>query len=180
MKIKKEAAVAIFAGLGITTAPKWTETRMNAKLNKLNEMVDEDTEFEPAVQKDADKVLAAIEKGTKVEVAGGAAKPPAKKAPAKGKKAPAKKAPAKGKKAPAKKDAEKAAEPEAPKTPGVREMPTRAFYAGQVITKHGLEAGVTQDMVAEVDELYGKDNPVESLYRLRDAWHAIRAYVAAQ
>lgn len=199
MKITKEAAVAVFTALGITTAEKWNATRLVAKLNKLNELVDDDTAIkDKKIMADVDGILAAIENGEAVEVGAEAAPAAAKGAkaapapaaakPAKGAKgakaeAPAK--PAKGAKAapaaakPAK--AEKpAAAPAAPKgPPGVRESPTRAFYAGQVVTSRGLAHGITEDMVAEVDELYGKENPVESLFRLRDAWHAIRAYATA-
>ena len=36
---------------------------------------------------------------------------------------------------------------------------------------------ITQEMVDELDGLYGKVNPAESFYTLRDAWHVIRGYV---
>lgn len=85
--------------------------------------------------------------------------------------------------APAIKNAEAANEPEPkqpevkkPTTPGVRPMRTRPYLAGVLIAKHGLAAGVTDEMVAELDELYGKANPTESAYRLRDAWHIARGY----
>ena len=176
MKIKKENAVAIFLALGITTAPKWNNTRLTAKLNKLPEMVDADSDLGDT-EADANKVLAALENGAKVELdldgdapatKGGKAKKPAAKAktPAKGGKA---KKPATAKKAAKKAPAEKSG------PVGVREMPTRAYFAGQVVAERGIAAGITPDMVEEVDERYGKENPVETLYRLRDAWHAIRA-----
>lgn len=60
--------------------------------------------------------------------------------------------------------------------PGVREAKTRPYIAGQVIAKMGLGEGVTPAMIAEVDELYGNENPRESKFSLRNAWHAIRAW----
>jgi|GEM_PF-2636926 len=105
-------------------------------------------------------------------------KTPAKKAaPAKAtttKKAAAKKAPAPAPAEPKKPTPKK--KPAAPATPGVRAGRTRAYLAGQIIKKHGITAGVTDAMVAELDEAYGKANPTESRYRLSDAWHAARGF----
>ena len=64
-----------------------------------------------------------------------------------------------------------------PTTPGVRAMKTRPYIAGVIIAKHGLAAGVTNEMVAELDEQYGHANPAESLFCLRNAWHSARGYV---
>ena len=66
--------------------------------------------------------------------------------------------------------------PKKPKAPGVHAKVTRPYLAGQIIREHGLAAGVTDAMVAELDDAYGKPNPTESRYRLKDAWHACRAY----
>jgi len=63
-----------------------------------------------------------------------------------------------------------------PTTPGVRAMKTRPYIAGKIIAKHGLAAGVTKEMVVELDAEYGHDNPAESLFCLRNAWHAARGY----
>ncbi len=57
---------------------------------------------------------------------------------------------------------------------------TRAYFAGVVIARHGHAAGVTKEMVVELDAAYGKPNTVESEICLRDAWHCLRgAGVAA-
>ncbi len=50
------------------------------------------------------------------------------------------------------------------------------FRAGTIIAKHGLAAGVTEAMVAELDEAYGKANPTESQFCLKNAWHAARGF----
>ncbi|RYD76614.1 MAG: hypothetical protein EOP84_16645 [Verrucomicrobiaceae bacterium] len=60
--------------------------------------------------------------------------------------------------------------------PGVRPMRSRPYLAGKIIAKYGLAAGVTDAMVAELDEAYGKPNPIESAFRLKDAWHVARGY----
>jgi len=65
----------------------------------------------------------------------------------------------------------------APSTPGVRATRTRPFLAGVLIKKYGTEVGVTDAMIAELDEMYGKENPTESSYRLREAWHGIRGFL---
>ena len=66
--------------------------------------------------------------------------------------------------------------PKEPSTPGVRATRTRPFLAGIIIQGHGREAGITKEMVAELDEAYGKPNEVESIFALRNAWHAIRGF----
>lgn len=67
----------------------------------------------------------------------------------------------------------------APKPPapvGVRAGQTRSYLAGCLVRKHGIKAGVTPAMVAELDNLYGKANPTESTFCLKAAWHAARGY----
>ena len=77
-----------------------------------------------------------------------------------------------------KEDTAKAVLPPTKKTaPGVRAMRSRPYFAGVIVAKYGLEAGVTDEMVAELDAAYGKPNPTESRYRLKDAWHAARGYM---
>jgi hypothetical protein len=68
-----------------------------------------------------------------------------------------------------------------PRTPGVATtVMSRPYCAGLVIQRHGLTIGVTPEMAAEVDAMYrGKANPRESNFCLRNAHHAIRAYLEA-
>lgn len=90
---------------------------------------------------------------------------------------------------PAKTKMPKAAKPEAtqdaapkpeakpkPKPAGVAFAKTRPYVAGLILRRHGLAAGVTPAMIAEVDAEYGDANPRESSFCLRNAWHAARAY----
>lgn len=67
--------------------------------------------------------------------------------------------------------------PKKPTVPGVRSMRTRPYLAGTLIAKYGLAAGVTDAMVAALDEVFGKPNPVESRICLKNAHHAARGYL---
>lgn len=71
-----------------------------------------------------------------------------------------------------------------PKPPGIApNAKTRAYFAGLVIKRHGHAAGVTKEMVAEVDAAYAegrKPNPIESEICLRNAWHVVRAWTETQ
>jgi len=178
--ITRSAAVALFKGLGITSAGKWTKKRIEAKAAGVDEMVDDETFIEDKGGAEALVIcLEAIKNDEDIEVV--ADPKPAEKAPP-AKKAAAKK-PAKAKAAPVKKDKKakkdkpaKNTPPETTRIPGVRETRTRPYLAGTIIAEHGLEAGVTEAMVAELDDLYGKTNPAESLFALRNAWHSIRGF----
>lgn len=68
---------------------------------------------------------------------------------------------------------------EAAKVPGVRAGRTRPYLAGRIIQKNGFTAGVTDAMVAELDEMYGKPNATESRFVLKNAWHATRGFSGA-
>lgn len=215
VQVTRTAAIALFTELGITTANKWNAKRMGAKLQKIDEMVDDDTDIEDEeIDATLTTLLEAIEAEEDIEVVAGEKAPakPAKEAP-KGKKAAKpkeaeeedgdgddgeeeetvpvqtaaqkKKAAAAAKKAKAAEEKKAAAaakkkaaeEKKAAAIPGVRETRTRPFLAGVVIANHGgLKAGVTEEMVQELDELYGKENPSESMFTLRNAWHAIRGF----
>jgi hypothetical protein len=60
--------------------------------------------------------------------------------------------------------------------PGVRRMWTRGYVAGQIIKKYGLEAGITEELVNEIDQLFGKTNYGQSWSVATAAWHGIRGY----
>ncbi len=175
--VTRAAAVKLFEELGITTAAKWNAKRMAAKLEKVQDMVDDEVVLSDKAKDTLSLVIGAKEDGMALSVSDkkGAAPAEAKKGAA----------PAEAKKGAAKAAAPKAAaKPEASKTPsipGVREVRTRPFLAGIVIKNAGgLKAGVTEDMVAELDKLYGKTNPAESLFTLRNAWHAIRGILQGE
>jgi len=62
----------------------------------------------------------------------------------------------------------------------------RPFLAAQILAKHGLEVGVTDLMVEELDALVvetgsrSKANPRESRFCLGNAWHTLAGYEAAK
>lgn len=181
MKIARTAALAIFSGLGMASADKWNAKRMSAKLAKVDEMVDANTKLEDkAADKNLGLVLKAIAAQEEIEVTDDAAPAPAPEAKAAKKTAAPVVPPAegavdmKGKKATKAPAAPK--EPKAPSIPGVRETKTRPYLAGVIIAKHGMDAGITEAMAAELDTAYGKKNPTESLFCLRNAWHAVRGH----
>ena len=69
--------------------------------------------------------------------------------------------------------------PSAPRPHGVRACPSRPYLAGTIVRRHGLAAGVTPQMIKELDAAYGRPNPRESQFCLKNAWHAVRAYAGA-
>jgi hypothetical protein len=195
LQIPKAKAIALFNALGLQAAAKWNLKRMAGKLAKIDELVDEETTIDDVeANTTCDLVLKAIEDGQEIEVVEGEPEAAAVAAPAAAEgeedsvnMAEAMKPDAKPKKkAATKKAAGTAAAPAtpkepkpaaAPKTPGVRETRTRPFLAGIVIREAGgLEKGVTDAMVQKLDKLYGKENPAESQFCLKNAWHAIRGF----
>lgn len=64
--------------------------------------------------------------------------------------------------------------------PGVRPTRSRPFLAGVVIAKRGIEKGVTEEIVKEVDALYveggNATNLRETRFSCRNAWAAIRGF----
>ncbi len=185
-QVTRDEAVALFNALGISSADKWNAKRMAAKLGKIEEMVDDDTNIEDVdIDKTLTTCLEAIEADEEIKVVSEtkAAKDKDGKAekgsPAEKKeKEAAKKKEAKEKEAAKKKEAAEAAKKkkEADATPGVRKTRTRPFLAGVLIKQHGVKAGVTDEMVTELNEMYGKVNDAESMFTLRNAWHAIRGF----
>jgi len=66
-------------------------------------------------------------------------------------------------------------EPE-PKPLNVRVANTRTRVVGVVLKKHGLEKGVTEEMIDEVDAMFGTKNYRQSSMKLVDAWHILQGY----
>lgn len=180
MKIKREVAVAMFVALGFKTADKWPGERLVQKLEKLTEVVKPDVleKMEDATLKTTvTKALEAAKNEDGFIILGEdpkAEEAPAKAADKKGGKAakePKEEKPPKEKK-------EKPAKPvKEAGPPGVRYTRSRPYLAGVLIKKlGGLKAGITEEHVKQLDEAYGKENPAESMFCLRNAWHAARGY----
>ena len=60
MKVTREQALALFAALGYGTASKWNNKRMEAKLNKIDRSVEEDTQLEGEPQQTLTKIKEAL------------------------------------------------------------------------------------------------------------------------
>lgn len=159
INITRELAVELFTALGLNAAAKWNKQRLETKLAKVNEIVDEDTRLEGDTDKTLTTVLKAIESGDKIEIddGKGGAQPQPQPATDSGK------------------GSDQPAANASPLT-GVRLADTRPYLAGRIIARHGMEQGVTDEMVAELDEAYPRPNPRESKFTLRNAYHAIRGY----
>jgi len=145
--------------------------------DEVNFKIDNDMapETTPATKKKAGTKIAGVDVPEKA-----ATKPVKKKVapaakPAKKEKVPPADKPAKKEKV-AKPEQETTGTPDTAKAPGVRVAVTRPYMAGVIIGKHGLDAGITDAMVAELNAAYGKENDGESLFALRNAWHAARGF----
>jgi len=203
MKISEAVAVALFNAMGYQTAAKWAkEGKLPSRLAKMDELV---AAGKPDLKdkkqaKLLDQILKAVEAKEAFEVEPGpaVAEAPVAEAPAEEAKPTKKKAPPKPaattatpggagkKKAPAKKAPKAAAEKKerpaksaTPKTgpAGVTLKKSMPYIAGTLIKKYGLEAGVTEAMVKEADAEAGRDNPHQTWFNLRNAFHAIRGYL---
>jgi len=174
MQVTRSAAIALFTAMGFTGVDKWGKDKVLEKLKNIDTVMgelDEGTTLPNKLAKLVDDLKAA---GEDIQVTGDA------KAPAAAPAAPTQKKTAGGGKAAApaaKKPADKP-EPKPEKTgpAGVRASRSRPFLAGVLVKKYGRDAGVTEAMVAELDQVYGTENPTESLFCLRNAWHAIRGF----
>lgn len=162
--VTKSEAVELFGALGINSASKWGPKRLATKLGAIDKVVDDTTTVPPECQPVLALVLEAIE--DKQEITVFSADPKDDETPKKVAKKPTK---AKGTKPPAGTTA-----PEGPT--GVRATVTRPYLAGKIIAEYGINVGITDEMAKRLDEEYGKANPSESMFALRNAWHAIRGF----
>ncbi len=59
----------------------------------------------------------------------------------------------------------------------IKSICNRLFYAGQLLKQRGLEEGLSDDLIAEVDRLCGKPNQAASRTQLGYAWHVVNGYL---
>ena len=163
LTISKKQAVDLLTELGFKTAKAFNLDRLQKKIDGLQDFVDDNTEVEEELVGLMNSVLEALEDEREVKVLDDAPEKPAKAKPAKKEEA----------KKPAKKPAVQA---ESNGHARIRPTLGRPYYAGLVLRKEGLDKGITDDMVKEVDELTGKPNPKESLSWLKLAWHVVNGY----
>lgn len=72
------------------------------------------------------------------------------------------------------KEAAQAAKVNRPK--GIRPSTTNPYVAGLILKKHGLDVGITDEMLLEFDTMRGRSNPAEARFVLANTWHAINAW----
>lgn len=63
------------------------------------------------------------------------------------------------------------------KLEGVSSYRNRLFYCGVVLRKHGLEEGLTEEIIEEVDSGVGCSNPEATHRQLAHAWHVLNGYL---
>lgn len=205
VQIEREAALQLLEAAKFKTARRWKDDRIADKLKSVCDVIPGvfDEEEKAAFEADAGlqatyiDVQAAREDGADFEIVVGEDTPPppepAKLGEGEGGGATEEPAPP-PKKTDAEKAAEKAAAKKAAKEKAAKEKektaarminktlnkvnPTagRAYFAGQVLKEFGLEKGVTEEMVQEVNKRYGKPNDNQTWFLLGNAWHALNAW----
>ncbi len=60
---------------------------------------------------------------------------------------------------------------------GIRSIRNRLFYAGAILKQHGIQDGLTDELITKVDKLIGKENLIASKAQLGLAWHVINGYL---
>jgi hypothetical protein len=199
VKISRADAVALCTGLGFKTAGKWNKQRMIVKLKDVIQMVEDGGEVEVeegtpnaarlnkllvALSKAKDELVLVSKDVDEVEpeeqvVVEPVAEKPAKKA----KKKPEPKVEEEEEEEVEEKSAKKAKKEKKEKPEkvaskgGIRSIENRRYMAGIILREHGLDGGVTEDMIKEVDDKYGKSNMDASRKQLVDAWHALNGYL---
>ena len=153
MQVSKQEAAGLLSALGFKATGALSLKRLQGKINKLNEVVDDDTDVEDEVTNAMLKdVLQAIQAGETIEVtieeeeeepkaAGGDSKPKTKRAS------------------------------------GGRGTKGRPYFAGQVIHDYGCDE-VTAEMVEQVDIRCGRPNPKESEAWLKLARNVVLGFVS--
>lgn len=162
MKVSKSKATELLSSLGYKGQKVLTQQRLESRINRLLEVIDEDTDVDNEELnsllksvikelKDGGKVIITMEEGDEpdesqqdTEIKAGGKKVKKEK----------------------KKDESK-----------VRPIKGRPYYAGQVI-KDFEEGKITPEMIQEVNTRVGKPNDTESEAWLRLATHIIRGFTS--
>lgn len=182
VKIKRTQLVALLKLLNFKSAAKMKKETLISKARKMKELVTDGTAIEDVELNALADQLIDLPADAELEIENDAGtKEPAvdttTTAPGSGKTKTKAKDKDKGKDAAAEGDKpEEDKKPKEPSTPGVRKSKTRPFLAGQIIREVGHDKGVTPEMVATLNERFGKENNTESEFALRNAWHAIRGW----
>ncbi len=180
LKLQRGAMIALFAALGWKTASKWKNAKMVEMIPQIKDVVPDTPLPNEADAKLLVDILAGVERGDAFEIEGeeGTAESAGGGTTATGDAKPKKKEKKvkepKAKKEPKPKKEKKVKEP---KIEGIRTK-GRGYYAGNVIKRHGLEKGITEEMAQEVDALYGNVNTVVSRGALKWAFDVMAGFQA--
>lgn len=166
MKVQKSKAVGLFVALGLKNADKWNDQRLATKLGKIKEMVDEDVELEAEAGDLLKEVMDAAEagEGFEIEEEGTEVDAPAERAEGE----------PQAEKAAKPKKEKKAKQPKPKKEKAQRR--TVHYICGELIGKHGVEAGVTKEFVKELTDELKKDDQQRFGIDMKTSWHAIAGY----
>lgn len=197
--LTRQEAIALCTSLGFKTASKWNKDRMLRKLSDLSELVKDGDIQVDEEDDDADRmneILSAIaeadgdvdisskvEEKESEEEEMNTAEPVQEKKPAKKtkKEKPAEKAeeiePVEEKKPAEKTKKEKPAEKNGSGMARIRPVKNRRFMAGVVLRDHGLQDGLTDELISRVCKMFGDDNKEASAKQLADAWHVLNGYL---
>lgn len=176
--IERQAAINLYLALGWKTADKWKNSKLVSSIPEVKDVAPNDPLPNEADAKLLTDILAGIELGSAFEVVGeeGSANSAATGTVSGGEK-PAKEPKTKKEKKVKEPKAKKEKKVKQPKPEGIQTL-GRGYYAGQVIKRHGLEKGITDEMAAEVDALYGKANTDVSKGALKWAHDALTGFNA--
>lgn len=204
-RISRPHALAIFLLCGWKSSAKWDNETVAEKMPQIKDVYSDQQPTDETVAKVLVDVLAAIEAGTGFEVfnpegvtspeatpkkpekteeekaAEKAAKEKEKTASQEAKKAEREKAKdakkAEREAAKAKKKEEREAKKAAKKAEAAAGGPKgRGYFAGAVVKKYGMANGITDEMITEVDKLYGKANRDVSKGALNWAFQALEGF----
>lgn len=195
LTVSRGEAIHLFQALGLKTADKWQKPRMQEKITKLLEDFEVDQKLaDPEAQATFTKVSEAIVGNREIQLiadrdvseGGEAAATDGPKVSTEAEK-PSTKVEEEltdGEPEPKKEKAPKAEKPQKEPKPvaepkkkytGVRASTTTVPYlAGQVLKKHGLDNGITDEMVSDLAKL--ADNAPTAHAALAWAWHVARGF----
>jgi hypothetical protein len=192
VRISRVDVISVMTWAGWKSVGKWDNARLAERLPQIKDVL---PEGQPGDEKTAAAlvdILAGLEKGATFEIFNpeGVTSPEADTKPAKTEEEKAaekkkteeeKAAKAESKKAEREaKKAAKKAEREAAKAAKSKKGLSRGYFAGVVMKKYGCPETITEQMIAEVDALYGKPNSVVSKGALGWAQDALQGYHAVE
>ena len=154
--LTRDEVLPMMLWVGWKQAGKWDNARIASKLKGLPEVKPEDAPPDEAIKTALEAVLEALQDGAEIVITGDAEG--AVSTGTNGEK-------------PKRQKKEKP-----PKKPKREKGPVRGYLAGKIFAKYGFPNNITDEMVAELDGMYGRPNPPVSRIALTWATAIIRGY----